>query len=260
MVRKTKKTKKPRKMLRLRDYLLFALAEAGELFEDVAGVGGLVAEGHKQLYGFVPRRYKRSYFLKTVSEMLATGQINKVIKDGQPYFCLTGKGKKGIERDFPIFKIAEKKWDGSWRVVVFDIPEKKKKVRRTLRAKLLELGFGMMQWSVYISPHDIIYDLKEFLDTSGLAEHAFVLESRTLLVKDQKALAMRIWKLDKLNQKYEKLLESVNDSVEKSDIEKKKLYSQYLDILVQDPILPRQLLPKDWMGSKVRTAIKKLLK
>ena len=43
-----------------------------------------------------------------------------------------------------------KKWDGKWRIVVFDIPEKKKAAREALRKKLKDLGFVELQ-KVFLS-------------------------------------------------------------------------------------------------------------
>jgi len=51
-------------------------------------------------------------------------------------------------------KIERKKWDGKWRIVVFDIPEKKKGVRNALRRKLKELGFYELQKSVFVFPYE----------------------------------------------------------------------------------------------------------
>ncbi len=45
-----------------------------------------------------------------------------------------------------------KKWDGKWRMVLFDIPNSKKKVREALRFHLRRLGFYPYQKSVFIHP------------------------------------------------------------------------------------------------------------
>jgi len=45
------------------------------------------------------------------------------------------------------------KWDGKWRLVIFDIPDKKKLAREVLRCKLKELGFYLLQESVFIHPY-----------------------------------------------------------------------------------------------------------
>ena len=46
------------------------------------------------------------------------------------------------------------KWDGEWRIVIFDIPEKFKQAREVLRIKLKELGFLELQKSVFILPYE----------------------------------------------------------------------------------------------------------
>jgi len=46
------------------------------------------------------------------------------------------------------------RWDGLWRIVIFDVPEKKKKAREALRSKLKELGFRELQKSVLVYPYE----------------------------------------------------------------------------------------------------------
>lgn len=45
------------------------------------------------------------------------------------------------------------KWDGKWRLVIFDIPERKKLARDVLREKLEEMGFIALQKSVFVCPY-----------------------------------------------------------------------------------------------------------
>lgn len=44
-------------------------------------------------------------------------------------------------------------WDGKWRLVMFDVPEKRKKVRDTLRFLLRSAGFILFQDSVWLQPY-----------------------------------------------------------------------------------------------------------
>lgn len=45
------------------------------------------------------------------------------------------------------------RWDKRWRLVLFDIPEKKRLGRDALRQKLVELGFKEWQHSVFVYPY-----------------------------------------------------------------------------------------------------------
>lgn len=46
------------------------------------------------------------------------------------------------------------KWDGRWRVVIFDIKESRKYIRVRLRQTLAQIGFVRLQNSVWIYPYD----------------------------------------------------------------------------------------------------------
>lgn len=78
-------------------------------------------------------------------------------------FMLTRKGKRFVEQLMKRLHIrmgtdgavVREKWDGKWRILVFDIPEKRKRERQLLRYELCGCGFRRMQKSVWISPHQI---------------------------------------------------------------------------------------------------------
>jgi DNA-binding transcriptional regulator PaaX len=53
-----------------------------------------------------------------------------------------------------------KKWDGLWRIVIFDIPNRFKLARDVLRQKLKELKFTQLQESVFIHPYPCETEIK----------------------------------------------------------------------------------------------------
>lgn len=77
-------------------------------------------------------------------------------KDGMVEIILTKDGRqKALKYQIDEIKIKKpEKWDGKWRMVIFDIPEKKKKAREALRNKLRELGFRELQKSVLVFPYE----------------------------------------------------------------------------------------------------------
>jgi phenylacetic acid degradation operon negative regulatory protein len=187
--------------------------------------------------------------------MLRTGYMEKVIKNGEPYLRLSSFGEKALVRDFPYFAMRKKKWDGRWRIVFYDIPEENKVLRQQLQGKLKELGFGMIQESVYISPFDVAEDLREFLIAQDLEDFVFVSLAKGLFVGDIKLLAEKVWGLEKLNEEYFKISQKIKKGESFGEI-----FAEYEDILRKDPCLPFELLPDDWMGKRVYQEIKKLLK
>jgi len=77
---------------------------------------------------------------------------------------LTKEGRSIISGLIAKRKILDKKWDGKYRLVIFDIPEIKKGSRRWLREELYLLRYIQLQKSVFIGKYplsqDIIKDIK----------------------------------------------------------------------------------------------------
>lgn len=96
--------------------------------------------------------------------------VNIYYKGNEEFIEITEKGKKRLlQYDYDNIKIKmPKKWDGMWRIVIFDIPEKRKKARNAVVMKLKEIGFYSIQKSTYISP----YECKDEIDFIG--EHLFI--------------------------------------------------------------------------------------
>ncbi len=69
---------------------------------------------------------------------------------------LTDKGKeKALTYNLDEMEIKKPKyWDGKWRVVLFDIPEKMRKIRDAFRHHLNQLEFYEFQKSVFVHPFD----------------------------------------------------------------------------------------------------------
>lgn len=251
------------KLLRPRDKILLGLALVGDVFEVFRDPFEISATSYDYLYGFVPLRYKRHNFEVRLKNTLKTGYIQKIVKNGEVYYRLTGQGENQIVRDFPLMALRKKPWDRKWRIVVFDIPEKSRKTRNYLRAKLCELGFGMLQESVWISPFDILDDLREYIKNINLEENVFVFMAGRAFIGDEKNLAKNIWRLENINQKYKDTISKWQEKEAKllgKERQKliKKIKDGFLEILINDPLLPKELLPNNWSGEKARRLIKSL--
>jgi len=68
-----------------------------------------------------------------------------------------------------------KKWDGKWRVVVFDIPEDSRTFRNILRQHLYELEFHQLQKSVFVSPYPYEKPLLELVTLYGAEAHVRIM-------------------------------------------------------------------------------------
>lgn len=253
-----------RKLLRSKDILLLVLAGIGDLAEEVEDPLHLLSSSYESMYGFVPRRYKKSNFLQTVARNLKTDDIEKVLKDGKVYLRLTSMGKIKVYRDFPVLNLT-RKWNKHWVIVVFDIEEKTKVVRNRFRSKLKSLGFGMLQKSIWMTPLDIGEDMREVIESIGLSKNAYVMKVSGFIFGDPKELVRQIWHLERLEEDYlnlknrldtvNQLIKKWNDRIKKSEakVRNKYIYDlykkrreamrDYLEFIVQFPPLPKELVP-----------------
>jgi DNA-binding transcriptional regulator PaaX len=145
-----------------------------------AGIAlGLEHSPRRQAYIFkkAAREWKnidRQYLYRIVREFkyerLVAFEENE---DGMTKIVLTEKGKK-MALSFDIDSMELKtpdRWDGVWRVVFFDIPEKKRYARDILREKLKHLGFREIQKSMLIFPHPCLSEINFIIEYYQLRKY-----------------------------------------------------------------------------------------
>jgi CRISPR-associated endonuclease Cas2 len=81
-----------------------------------------------------------------------------------------------------------KKWDYQWRLVCFDIPSGKSAQRMYFNRRLHELGFTMLQRSMWVHPFECIDEIKLITDYVQLTKYISVLEVVKLDEKSTKIL------------------------------------------------------------------------
>lgn len=228
--------------------LLLGLALMNQWIDDVVGSGARAYHARK-LWFWTPPDYKKDNFYTTVSRLAKTKKIEKKLVNGQPTIKITKEGIKSLNNQtFNLWQLQQKKWNNKWCVVSYDFPQNKKALRDKLRELLKSLGFGQWQQSVYISPYDFSAQLIEFLQTNQMTGFAWVLTAKHQFLKNPKDFAKRIWPLEKINEKYKNLYLKF----EKSRKPKRAHYQNYLNLLTIDPLLPYELLPQPWWGSKIQ--------
>ncbi len=77
----------------------------------------------------------------------------KELPDNTVSITLAKGGKKyALRYRLDAMNLKQDRWDGKWRIILFDIPDYNKKAREALRAKLKEFRCYPLQKSVYITP------------------------------------------------------------------------------------------------------------
>lgn len=84
-------------------------------------------------------------------------------KKNQFKISMSAKGILKLLRFFARQHSKPKQWDGKWRIVVFDIPEKYKPTREMLRRYLYALGFSQIQKSVFATKQNLLKDVRRLM-------------------------------------------------------------------------------------------------
>jgi len=167
---------------------------------------------------------------------------------------LTQLSKINQQKAF-LLRLAERPWDGYWRVVVFDIPETQRKKRDLIRRELYQLGFRLFQRSVWISLLPVKKQVIELLTQLEVGGKAIVFETREFWAGDKRKLIERLWKLTEIKQRWEKWFKAVKEKKEPAE-----LIREFFDLVAAEPSLPQNLLGADWPLYRATHLYRRLIK
>lgn len=131
----------------------------------LAALGGIVviaAVAPKIFSAFGRRGRHRRYFdrdeINRHTEYLRRRKYIEVVKGREAdtmEIKLTELGEEHlVKKAFGELKIIpQQKWDGIWRIIIFDIPEKRKWAREGFRQCLKRMGFYPLQKSAFVFPY-----------------------------------------------------------------------------------------------------------
>ena len=184
------KSRKRKKKENIQKAVLSAVKMAGLL--SVAAVAPNSIQYLKSL-GLIPARRQEEVILRSRDQLISGG----FLKYKNSFVTLTEKGKAKLEllevKDWKIDK--PRKWDGKWRVLIFDIPESKRPLRDKIRRTLFGIGFVRLQDSVWIYPYacedlvnllkadfkvgkDLLYLIVDFIENDKWLKKLFGLVSK----------------------------------------------------------------------------------
>lgn len=127
-------------------------------------------------------QYAKWRILQTLKQLRLRGYIKFDEKDEMAPIILTKKGMRRFLRYTLLDMISGriKKWDYLWRMVIFDIPDKKRKSREAFRRELLSSGFYPLQESVFVSPYKCEKEIISLGRMHGVLSHALILTVASL--------------------------------------------------------------------------------
>ncbi|GIW67134.1 MAG: hypothetical protein KatS3mg096_002 [Candidatus Parcubacteria bacterium] len=129
---------------------------------------------HKWILKSVPKELKKieiRYINRAIRNLYKSKLIDfKEDKNGHTTIILNDNGKKQVLK-YKIDNIKLKKqnkWDGYWRIIIFDIPQELKRERDIFAKKLKEIGMVPFQKSVFVYPYECKDELNFIIEFYNL--------------------------------------------------------------------------------------------
>ena len=142
--------KKVRRKRYLQQALLASLVLGGLMLVGAAPVG-IPGIGRRN-------KYRLKHQVKSALSRLAQkGYVVFEERSGNRYARITPAGEKELkyqEQKTALKLQRRRRWDKRWRVIAFDIPERRRNIRDRLRIVMRDAGFYRLQDSVWLYPYD----------------------------------------------------------------------------------------------------------
>lgn len=160
----------------------------------LSGISMGLTRSPKQYYKIakeIPKAFKRidrHELYRSVHEFKKARVVDyKEKSDGSVEIILTEKGRrKALRYKLDEIKIEKpSRWDKKWRIIIFDIPEKKKRAREALRFKLRELGFKELQKSVFVFPYECKDEINFVIEVFELRPYVKLIRADSITNEDE---------------------------------------------------------------------------
>jgi phenylacetic acid degradation operon negative regulatory protein len=179
-------------------------------------------------------------------------------RDGRlsEYRLSPGGRERFVEATRRIYGPGSGPWSGKWTLIV--LPPREAAARRQLRKELSWHGFGELQSGVFAHPAVDAAGLAARAWQTPLPKNALIFEA-DLTSQSASALIERGWDLKDLALRYQRfvqrferaatLLQREPDTAS-AFLVRTLLIHEYRRFHLRDPLLPEQLLPADWPGTR----------
>lgn len=201
-----------------------------------------------------------------VARLEKAGAVDKITRNNRVEMRLTALGEQLLTGEIKALSGERKPWDRRWRLVVLNGVKDR---HYSLLRGLNDLGYRRVARGVYVSPLTISKATRQLFLDKTWTNMAQIVESRRLILGDDRQWARVLWGLEALGRQYEDFV-SLADRLLKSSRKNylllrqskggfKQVFDRYFYLLSTDPCLPRQLLPPGWPEEEARDLFDRLV-
>lgn len=186
----------------------------------------------------------------TVRQMLADGVIVK-FEDGA--YQITESGLSELSLSFPYVRFTLFPWDGLYRIITYEIPEKQRALRDSLRREISGWGLGPWHRSFWLTPHPVIPALEALIKRHDYQPYLQAFEGKPV-VGDLKILLEKVWGVSEIEKLYRQMFKQWHEILSNTTLDKadklQKIVNLYIELLKKDPGLPSELVGGNWIGTE----------
>ncbi|WP_437014588.1 PaaX family transcriptional regulator [Streptomyces sp. enrichment culture] len=189
----------------------------------------------------------------TLTRMVGRDLLRRQREGRRMYFGLTERSeavlRDGAQRIWRAGAV-NRRWDGTWTLLGFSLPESWQRQRHDLRSRLTWSGFGPLFNGLWIAPGEV--DVSALVAELGLSAHVKVFRAHADTGMDIGRMIEETWELSELADRYEGFtgrwqhweddLPDAGDAL----VLRLRLQTEWLQIVRRDPRLPVEHLPADW--------------
>lgn len=189
----------------------------------------------------------------TLSRMAGRDLLRRQREGRRMYFGLTERSEAVLrdgERRIWRTGAVNRRWDGTWTLLGFSLPESWQRQRHDLRSRLTWSGFGPLFNGLWIAPGEV--DVSALVAELGLSAHVKVFRAHADAGTDIGQMIEETWELSDLAGRYASFVrrwQPWEDDLPDADdalVLRLRLQTEWLGIVRRDPRLPVKHLPDDW--------------
>jgi len=127
------------------------------------GLQDFNSEG-KRFWRNIEKKKKKKQFNQFINYLKIKGYIKNGDSKTKEGILLTKKGEqKALSLNCKLID-REKRRDGKWIMIMYDIPEKKRNLRLFLRRDLVSLGYKKFQNSIWVCPYNVYKETEKVIE------------------------------------------------------------------------------------------------
>jgi len=127
------------------------------------------------------RKFNLPHLRRNLKRLRDQKVVEFIKKNGEEIIKLTTKGQtKFLKFQLKELSLRTPKWDGKWRIVLYDISKFRKNQQEQFRRLIREMNFFPLQKSVYLTPYPCSEQIAYLREYFGISDEVMIIRADNL--------------------------------------------------------------------------------